>query len=699
MPSRIFLVKNAGVHTLVKSVSAARAALAAMAGSGPDGLAELTAEELADLPDFTPNIYKVVRALRKDDHGPYNCLASIVHDAAFVKGVVREYGLPTFANLRCGLWYAGRHHGGNEEGDGPNRRGVTEDPVSEVESEDAETTLEEEDVRAPIDGTCYFKSTDGHCNNWSFSGTRLNMHVAEAAARRGGCVIVDATRSTTKRFPDSLSKTIPIWAETLNRAVREARRRGEHADAETLARRDADADSADGDCDVENDAFDAGAAFPPWIGERERERIRERMPSFSERLRAVSPDLSLLIKTLKAPLRCFWVSRETAARGLPLLESGAEGKRNAPAPACVPVVLVSASEPMQWHGERRVGSDGRSFAYVPGAGDDEESWARGLEADVFWRARRKIIGSGPSGCVERIDDVVAAAARGAAAAKRATVEPSEGERDAHERRRAAPGDAENDAQNDARRAPLPAGWRLAGSSDARRAAGGCLSGAARAAAAVALGATLGAVEEGAVRVLFADDDCRDEDDCLDEDVLSRRSLRGIALGSVKALARPETWSRARAVLVVGDAELPAFVAEGVSSGTPPYDAPFLRLPARLAKSARAELAGALPRALAFLETHATLVGATRASSRDYVLVACNDGTDHCVGVAVARAVAAELSPCETGTFSRREAPPVTKDSVRRRLAAVAAKHPEASPTRGTLKQVYNYLLDVSKGGR
>ena len=110
----------------MKSVSAARAALAAMAGSGSDGLAELTAEELADLPDFSPNIYKVVRALRKDDHGPYNCLASIVHDAAFVKTVVREYGLPTFANLRCGLWYAGRHHGGEEEEYGSTARGDEE---------------------------------------------------------------------------------------------------------------------------------------------------------------------------------------------------------------------------------------------------------------------------------------------------------------------------------------------------------------------------------------------------------------------------------------------------------------------------------------------------------------------------------------------------------------------------------------------
>jgi hypothetical protein len=32
-------------------------------------------------------------------------------------------------------------------------------------------------------------------------------------------VIVDATRSSTKRFPDAFSKTVPIWAAVLNRAV------------------------------------------------------------------------------------------------------------------------------------------------------------------------------------------------------------------------------------------------------------------------------------------------------------------------------------------------------------------------------------------------------------------------------------------------------------------------------------------------
>ena len=50
--------------------------------------------------------------------------------------------------------------------------------------------------------TCYFKSTDGHAGNWSFSLIRLNLHVALQAAAAGGCFVVDATRRG-KTFPVS----------------------------------------------------------------------------------------------------------------------------------------------------------------------------------------------------------------------------------------------------------------------------------------------------------------------------------------------------------------------------------------------------------------------------------------------------------------------------------------------------------------
>lgn len=100
------------------------------------------------------------RELRREQNSAYNCLLSILDDSRFVDEIAALYpGLPVFANLRCGLWY-----------------------VQQAQH------------------TCYFKSTDGHCGQWSFSTTRLNLHVAKAAAAAGGAIIVDATRRG-KTFP------------------------------------------------------------------------------------------------------------------------------------------------------------------------------------------------------------------------------------------------------------------------------------------------------------------------------------------------------------------------------------------------------------------------------------------------------------------------------------------------------------------
>lgn len=166
------------------------------------------------------SVNRVLRQLKKEESSLFNCVCSVSSDAAFIDEISRLHpGLPIAANLRCGLWH----------------------------------------VRDP-QTTCYFKSTDGHNGNWSFSTTRLNVHLAESAANRRGCIIVDATRRG-KSFPvkpppvipllcsfcklptlskqrhkcllplplvlcilqDSLTKTIPIWATVLNRAVAQLR--------------------------------------------------------------------------------------------------------------------------------------------------------------------------------------------------------------------------------------------------------------------------------------------------------------------------------------------------------------------------------------------------------------------------------------------------------------------------------------------
>ena len=111
---------------------------------------------------FIPSLNRVVKDLKRQENSLHNCLNSIISDTSFVYQISGLYPrLPLFANLRCGRWY-------------------TPEP----------------------NGTCYFKSTDGHFGEWSFSHTRLNWHIALAAAQNSGCVIVDATRRG-KVFPVS----------------------------------------------------------------------------------------------------------------------------------------------------------------------------------------------------------------------------------------------------------------------------------------------------------------------------------------------------------------------------------------------------------------------------------------------------------------------------------------------------------------
>ena len=87
------------------------------------------------------SIYRAARRIKRSDNSLYNSLRSIYEDSVFVSEIAALWPeLPLVANLRCGLWYSSRFH-----------------------------------------STCYFKSTDGHTNNWAFSTSRLNLHLARIA--------------------------------------------------------------------------------------------------------------------------------------------------------------------------------------------------------------------------------------------------------------------------------------------------------------------------------------------------------------------------------------------------------------------------------------------------------------------------------------------------------------------------------------
>lgn len=47
-----------------------------------------------------------------------------------------------------------------------------------------------------------------------------------------------------------------------------------------------------------------------------------------------------------------------------------------------------------------------AFRYIPGAGDDEETWAQGLAPGMFWNNLEKLLAPGPTGIAERVAELV-----------------------------------------------------------------------------------------------------------------------------------------------------------------------------------------------------------------------------------------------------------------------------------------------------
>ncbi|EME82250.1 uncharacterized protein MYCFIDRAFT_47442 [Pseudocercospora fijiensis CIRAD86] len=231
-----------------------------------------------------------------------NRLSSIKKDSEFVTKVAWTYGLPLVANERCGSWYI--------------------PPELKV-------------------GSAYFKSTDGHFGQWSFSLRRLNSQVLDVLEKYGGCVIVDSTRRG-KSMPDALSKTVPIWCCVLNRLL-----------------------------------FGSGDLSTPMdvVGESEHAQIEATLDELLESAKNLQLDLERLRQKLgRKPVQISW-----HRPGYQLPEAGGDWneRRNL-------IVLCTASN--QTSHETSATSD-----YVQGAADDPESWSLGLDASAFWKYQKELL--------------------------------------------------------------------------------------------------------------------------------------------------------------------------------------------------------------------------------------------------------------------------------------------------------------------
>ncbi|GAA5804995.1 hypothetical protein HPULCUR_010508 [Helicostylum pulchrum] len=271
------------------------------------------------------------KLIRNDSKNIYNRLRSIIDDASFVMSMTELMPqLALVANERCGSWYIDR----------TKKKAYS----------------------------AYFKSTDGHMHIWDFNIRRNNLHLLPIVMEHGGCMIVDSTRKG-KRIPDALSKTIPIWCCTVNRAVAIYR------------------NNKEGDWDTKLHTL------PSAVSRSEHAQIESKIDDFVNKLLTSGIDMKGVSDQLVKPLRPIWFTPQSYDA---VIESPPDF---GDAPFC-PVVCLSASEAVETGCQSRPG-----YLYVQGSGDDQEAWALGLTPIIFWKNHKDIL-SNQADCENKVKEIV-----------------------------------------------------------------------------------------------------------------------------------------------------------------------------------------------------------------------------------------------------------------------------------------------------
>ncbi|CAI9782554.1 unnamed protein product [Fraxinus pennsylvanica] len=206
-------------------------------------------------------------------------------------------------------------------------------------------------------------------------------------------MIVDSTRKG-KRFPDSMSKTIPIWTCVLNRAISNHRARMDGNG--TLKNESNSSDELTSNIEQESSEWDCSLHLPLWVSETEKAMIDARLEGWTKEFEASGADIASISSSLRKPLRPLWISQKTVIwlNEVPEYDSW----------DFTPVMLISASSLSSMF--QKLTTSEFSWNYIPGAGDDEESWARGLSPNLFWKNAYDLISLGPELCNQKVANIV-----------------------------------------------------------------------------------------------------------------------------------------------------------------------------------------------------------------------------------------------------------------------------------------------------
>lgn len=142
--------------------------------------------------------------------------------------------------------------------------------------------------------------------------------------------------------------------------------------------------------------WDTSLHLPLWVSGTEKNEIEKCLEEWTNHLEASGADIGFLASCLKKPLRPLWISQKTVIWLNEVPDASSWD--------FTPIILLSASSSSGI--VQHMTTSEFSWNYIPGAGDDEESWARGLTPPLFWSNVYDIINSGPDSCNQKVADIV-----------------------------------------------------------------------------------------------------------------------------------------------------------------------------------------------------------------------------------------------------------------------------------------------------